>query len=130
MQKVKCPQCKEVSHTITDKFDPDRMANGSMLKLLPTLKELGWTDSHSIHSDYALLICPRCDGQLAPGGKLTLVQEKQDLSCRHCGKELKTYIGKVGHERTCKEKKTIVITKEGALVDNKRKAFGVKCEVE
>lgn len=97
---IKCPHCKGVYHQTTDKYDPERAATGSMLELLPKYKKMGWSDYHTFASESSLILCPYCEGQLAPKGKLLI--HIDELACKYCRKTFKNIGGRMGHERTCK----------------------------
>lgn len=96
--QIKCPHCKGTYHQTTDKFTDDKKANGSMIELLPRYKKQGWSDYHTIHSNYSLLLCPYCEGQLAPTGKFTFTKER--FVCE-CGFEAKNKGGLGAHKRFC-----------------------------
>lgn len=75
--KVKCPNCKTISFETTDKYDPNVTPNGSMVKKLVPW-EIDWLcSSTTLVSE---MTCPRCGvGQLAPSGRLTVIEEPKTL---------------------------------------------------
>lgn len=71
--KVKCPNCKRTDFITTDKFNPDVQPNGSMVKcLLPY--HIDWLCTSSTPAGQ--MTCPECTCQLAPYGRLTVVEEE------------------------------------------------------
>jgi hypothetical protein len=119
--KVKCPNCGRTDFETTDKYNPDVTPNGSMVKC--TLQyHIDWlTASTTLASE---MTCPECCAQLAPSGRLTVVEktimEKEEdfqkeieaiddvkpnvgqpvFICEICGKELKTKLALAGHMRS------------------------------
>jgi hypothetical protein len=73
--KVKCSICKQIVLETTDKYNPDVMANGSMVKkLVPWI--IDWQEKATTLA--AEMICPKCGvGQLAPKGRLTVVMAEK-----------------------------------------------------
>lgn len=65
----------------TDQYSPDTTPNGAMLELLPPWKFNSWPiygDGVMIASSTTLcaeMDCPQCLAQLAPSGRLTLVED-------------------------------------------------------
>ena len=123
--KVKCPNCKQICFETTDKYDPDVSARGDMLKSLMPY-HLDFLLSATTLAPY--LTCPKCgDGQLAPSGRLWVIEEPKTLMeteeamvkrfaeidkpkvgkpvfvCDVCGKELKTAGALNGHKRSHKQ---------------------------
>jgi hypothetical protein len=81
--KVKCPNCKRIFFSTTDKYDPDVSPNGSMVRLLPKWSHwpLDWICTAGTKA--AELSCPECLGQLAhKGGRLLVVDDEEILSGR------------------------------------------------
>lgn len=83
---VKCPNCGKCHHETTDKFDPNVRPNGSMVRLLDPWRKWGWTpfggqDGRDIaYAESAAtlasdMFCPGCGSPLAPGGRLTVIDE-------------------------------------------------------
>lgn len=69
--KVKCPNCKRTDFVTTDKYNPDVQPNGSMVKcLLPY--HIDWLCSSATYA--AQMTCPECTCQLAPYGRLTVIE--------------------------------------------------------
>ena len=69
--KVKCPNCKRMDFVTTDKYDPNVSPRGDMLKSLVTYHlDFLLTSSTPVSS----LTCPECTCQLAPYGRLTVVE--------------------------------------------------------
>ncbi len=67
---VKCPNCKKILFKTTDKYDPNVSPRGDMLKSLVTYHlDFLLTSSTPVSS----LTCPECTCQLAPYGRLTVV---------------------------------------------------------
>ena len=126
--KVKCPNCKQICFETTDKYDPDVSARGDMLKSLMPY-HLDFLLSATTLAPY--LTCPKCgDGQLAPSGRLWVIEEPKTLMeteeamvkrfaeidkaeptpnvgkpayiCDVCGKELKTAGALTLHKRSHK----------------------------
>ena len=119
--RIKCPNCKRVFFTTTEAFVPDETPNGSMVK--PLVKyQIDWLCSKVTSA--AEMTCPECCAQLAPSGRLTVVEktimEKEEdfqkeieaiddvkpnigqpaFICEICGKELKTKLALAGHMRS------------------------------
>ena len=74
--KVVCPLCRRRLFITTEHYNPDISPNGSMLKFLG-----------GYHLDFLLtsttkaaeLCCPECQGQLAPSGRLTVIEEPKTI---------------------------------------------------
>lgn len=74
--KVVCPLCRCRLFITTEHYNPDISPNGSMLKFLG-----------GYHLDFLLtsttkaaeLCCPECQGQLAPSGRLTVIEEPKTI---------------------------------------------------
>ena len=78
--KVKCPNCKRMDFVTTDKYDPDVQPNGSMVKcLLPY--HIDWLCSSATYA--AQMTCPECTCQLAPYGRLTVIEEPIKVAESH-----------------------------------------------
>jgi uncharacterized protein YbaR (Trm112 family) len=126
--KVVCPQCKRKKFVTTEHYNPDISPNGSMVRFLGGY-HIDWlTTSATKVSEMA---CPECQGQLAPSGRLTVIEETKTLMeteeamveqfaemdkadqlpkvgkpvhiCDICGKELKTAGALTLHKRSHKE---------------------------
>ena len=82
--KVQCPSCKKICHETTSAYDPDVIANGSMVSLIDPWKAWGWgTFGNECKASGVLaseMFCPSCDGVLAPGGRLTVVEDNQEMA--------------------------------------------------
>lgn len=128
--KVKCTNCGRMDFETTDKYNPDVMPNGSMVKCtLPY--HIDWLcASTTLASE---MTCPECLAQLAPSGRLVVVPSKSvdrrldaqipridvdvnelaDVTpnvgtpvfiCEVCGKETKTSAALKSHMKTHEEK--------------------------
>lgn len=72
--RIKCPNCKRVFFSTTDKFDPDEKPNGSMVK--PLVKyQIDWLCSKVTSA--AEMTCPECCAQLAPKGRLHVLPREE-----------------------------------------------------
>jgi len=92
MALIKCPNCGQCFHETTEKFNPDIRPNGSMVRLRQPWRGWGWSpfggedgrDIRFAESEATLcsdLRCPCCGSPLAPGGRLTTVEEpKQEIA--------------------------------------------------
>ena len=121
--KVKCPNCGRMDFETTDKYNPDVTPNGSFLKCtLPY--HIDWLCSSTTLASE--MTCPECCAQLAPSGRLivvekTIMEQEEDFEkqiesldevkpdiaqpafiCEVCGKELKTKLALAGHMRSHK----------------------------
>jgi hypothetical protein len=68
---VKCPNCRRVLFKTTDKYEPDVTPTGASLRsLLPYQHD--WLCSST--TSVAELTCPECCAQLAPSGRLTVIE--------------------------------------------------------
>ncbi len=90
--KVQCPNCKRIFWETTDKYDPNKTPNGSMVKQLEPYKSNHWP----IFGDGVMratagtlaaeMDCPACLAQLAPSGRLRVipdpVSEEEDEGLR------------------------------------------------
>jgi hypothetical protein len=81
--KVQCPGCKKVFHETTEKYDPDVRPNGAMVRLLEPWKGWGWAafdaEGEAVSTTLCSeMICPGCQAQLAPSGRLTVIQMPPD----------------------------------------------------
>lgn len=78
--KVQCPNCKKVIHETTDKYDPTIPPNGSMVRLLEPYKSNHWpifgdgVMQGTAATKRAEMDCPSCLAQLAPSGKLRVLE--------------------------------------------------------
>jgi uncharacterized protein YbaR (Trm112 family) len=119
--KVVCPQCKRKLFETTPKYNPDISPNGSMLKFLGGY-HIDWLTTSA--TKCSELACPECQGQLAPFGRLTVIEESKPASidnfqeekevmpkvgkpvhiCDICGKECSTALALNGHKRSHKNK--------------------------
>jgi len=82
--KVQCPSCKKICHETTASYTIDTPPNGSMVRLLDPWKTWGWgTFGNNCGATSATtaseMFCPSCDGLLAPGGRLTMIEEKKRI---------------------------------------------------
>lgn len=80
MSKVQCPNCKKVCHKTNESFDPCVRPNGGMVDLLQPWLGYGWgkfgEDSYGGSGVMAAdMLCPLCQGALAPSGRLVLVPD-------------------------------------------------------
>jgi hypothetical protein len=81
--KVQCPGCKKVFHETTEKYDPDVRPNGAMVRLLEPWKGWGWAafdaEGEAVSTTLCSeMICPGCQAQLAPSGRLTVIITPED----------------------------------------------------
>ena len=136
--KVHCPNCKKVFWETTDKFDSNITPNGSMLRFLQPYRGNHWPifgdgimptrDGTGIAgTKCAEMDCPQCLAQLAPSGKLSVVNsefsqeivsdaEKQtEISecyiCEVCGREAKSPQGLRVHMAAHKRARDITCEK-------------------
>ena len=86
MTLIRCPNCVQSFHETTEKFNPDVRPNGSMVRLRQPWRGWGWSpfggedgrDIRFAESEATLcsdLRCPGCGSPLAPGGRLTIIEE-------------------------------------------------------
>ena len=78
--KVQCPICKRCCHQTNEKFNPDVHPNGGMIDLLDPWKTYGWGkfgeyDYGGSAVMWSDMLCPVCQAQLAPSGRLTLMPD-------------------------------------------------------
>lgn len=78
--KVKCTTCGGVLHETTDKYDPNKTLNGSMVRLIYPWKSWGWSafddETANISTTPAVLMCcPNCSAPLVKNGRLTIVKD-------------------------------------------------------
>jgi ribosomal protein S27E len=78
--KVKCTTCGGVLHETTEKYDPNKTLNGSMVRLIYPWKSWGWSafddETANISTTPAVLMCcPNCSAPLVKNGKLTIVED-------------------------------------------------------
>jgi uncharacterized protein YbaR (Trm112 family) len=107
--KVVCPQCKRRLFETTEKYNPDISPNGSMVRFLGGY-HIDWLTTSA--TKCSELACPECQGQLAPSGRLTVIEEKEITPkvgkpvyiCDICGKECSTALALNGHMRSHKNK--------------------------
>jgi hypothetical protein len=69
-------------HTTTKFYDPDKMARGNMVELLPKWKKRGWLTFYGgggNSTPAAAMQCPHCSGRLAPSGKLLIKPEPEPV---------------------------------------------------
>jgi|GEM_PF-3092492 len=72
---VQCRQCSRVLHKTTEKYNPNKTANGSMVELLPKWKAWGWPlfyGGGNSTTEAARMMCPHCSGRLTENGKLKI----------------------------------------------------------
>jgi hypothetical protein len=129
--KVQCPSCKRCLFETTDHYDPGMTPTGASVKsLLPY--HIDWLCSST--TPVAMMTCPECEAQLAPSGRLTVIQPEpmpvtpmevgipgtetatEDMAeaqvddpppafvCDICGKVLKNKFGLDGHMKSHKGK--------------------------
>lgn len=78
--KVQCPNCKRILHETTDSYDPDIPPNGAMLRLIEPYKSNHWpifgdgVMQGTAGTKRAEMDCPCCLAQLAPSGKLKVLE--------------------------------------------------------
>jgi hypothetical protein len=72
--KIKCPNCKVICFETTESFNPNVTPNGGMVRKLSNVPwEIDWLMASTTTA--AEMVCPMCGvGQLAPSGRLTLVE--------------------------------------------------------
>jgi uncharacterized protein YbaR (Trm112 family) len=119
--KVVCPQCKRKKFVTTEHYNPDISPNGSMVRFLGGY-HIDWLTTSA--TKCSELACPECQGQLAPSGRLTVIDESKPASidnfpeeteitpkvgkpvyiCEVCGKECSTALALNGHKRSHKNK--------------------------
>ena len=81
--KVICPSCKRSFWETTDKYDPNKPPNGSMVRQLDFYRKNHWPvfgDGVMIASAGTLaaeMDCPACLAQLAPSGRLRVIEEEK-----------------------------------------------------
>lgn len=78
--KVKCTTCGGVLHETTDKYDPNKILNGSMVRLIDPWKSWGWSafDDETANistTPSVLMCCPNCSAPLVKNGRLTIVKD-------------------------------------------------------
>ena len=78
--KIKCPNCKQIYHETTDKFDPTVLPTGDMVKLLGKYIRLKWSafaDGMQANNgtNYAGMRCPVCAASLCVKNRLVVVPE-------------------------------------------------------
>jgi len=73
--RVKCPNCKRVLFETTDKYNPDITPNGSMVKFLKGYA-LDWLTIST--TGVSEMTCPECLAQLAPAGRLLVVEPEPE----------------------------------------------------
>lgn len=109
--KVVCPSCRRKEFVTTDKYNPDKAPNGGMIKWLGTYHIDFLCSSTTLASE---LICPSCQAQLAPSGRLTVIEPLQqqetvveedpdkDFICDICGKSFSNHFALNWHKRSHK----------------------------
>lgn len=117
--KVVCPQCRRRLFVTTEHYNPDISPNGSMVRFLGGY-HIDWLTTSA--TKCSELACPECQGQLAPFGRLTVIDESKPASidnfpeeteitpkvgkpvyiCDICGKECSTALALNGHKRSHK----------------------------
>jgi hypothetical protein len=84
--KVQCPNCKRIFWETTENYNPEVSPNGSMVRLLEPWKSNHWpvfgdgvmiTVSGTLAAE---MDCPACLAQLAPSGRLSVIEEVEDAS--------------------------------------------------
>lgn len=74
--KVVCPLCRRKLFVTTEHYNPDISPNGSMLKFLGGY-HIDWLTTST--TKCSELACPECQAQLAPSGRLTVIEEPKTL---------------------------------------------------
>ena len=81
---VVCPGCRKVFHETTAAYDPDKPANGAMVRLKDPWRKWGWCSfgdaNNGLPPDIAeradtywsVMECPACGTPIAPSGHLTV----------------------------------------------------------
>jgi len=81
---VVCPGCRKVFHETTAAYDPDKPANGAMVRLKDPWRKWGWCsfgDSNNglppdiaerADTYWSVMECPACGTPIAPSGHLTV----------------------------------------------------------
>jgi ssDNA-binding Zn-finger/Zn-ribbon topoisomerase 1 len=125
--KVDCPNCHRKLFETTERYDPNVTPTGASVRSL-ALYQIDWLTSST--TPVAMMTCPECEAQLAPSGRLTVIETtpvtpmevgipgeeatiaeqadpeilKTGFVCDICGKELKNKFGLDGHMRSHKGK--------------------------
>ena len=109
--KIKCQNCKGVYHSISDKYDPNILPNGSMVRLLEKYEKLHW----SAFADglkackgtaYSSLRCPSCSASMLIKNRLVVIPEpdpEPEFVCDVCQKVCKSLLGLNSHKRSHKD---------------------------
>ena len=89
MLVVKCQHgCKAIKYLkVTDKYDPDVPARGNMVELQEPYKSWGWATFGAAGESTECTLasdmeCPGCGSQLAPSGRLTVVDDKDPVKLK------------------------------------------------
>jgi hypothetical protein len=86
--RVRCPNCKRIFWETTQTFKPNVTPNGSMLRLLEPWRGNNWpifgdgimpvkNGAGTAGTVAAELDCPTCLAQLAPSGRLTVIEDSE-----------------------------------------------------
>lgn len=110
--KIKCPNCRGIFHSVTDKYNPDVLPNGSMIKLLDKYAKLHWSafaDGLGAHlgTAYSSMRCPSCTASMLIKNRLVVIPEPEaeienipEFKCDVCGKVCKSKLGLLSHSRS------------------------------
>ena len=82
--RVKCPGCKQVLYETTDKYDPDVIPFGGMLRLLNPWRKWRWdtygSGGNGQGFNYSQMECVKCGALLAPKKRLLIVSDETPQS--------------------------------------------------
>jgi len=106
--RVKCPNCRGIFHSLTDKYRSDVLPNGSMVQLVEPYLRQKWSafaDGLQAHAGtaYSSMRCPSCTASMLVKNRLVVIPEPEDVpefKCDVCGKAFGARIALVGHMRT------------------------------
>lgn len=107
--KVKCPSCCKVYHETTDKYNPDTLPNGSMVRLIEPYHTWKWSafaDGLPAHIGitYSGMRCPACEASMLVKNRLVVIPDKPETKpefvCEICGKTCKSKLGLGSHMRS------------------------------
>ena len=111
---VICPGCRKSYHETTQAYDPDKTANGAMVRLKNPWRKWGWCTFGDAGNGLppkiaerpdtycSMMDCPGCGTPLAPSGKLTVndIEPEEEHVCEVCGKVCKSALGLHSHMRS------------------------------
>jgi hypothetical protein len=91
--------------TRQQRYNPNRWANGAMLRLKPEQRKNGWSSFYEATSSYGpALICPGCGGQYADGkGRIITTAH----ICDECGQICDHAAGLMSHKRRHRRDKDV-----------------------